>query len=148
MFVSEYLLRFTIVIKYYGLPYYILWFTTLNTTFYYRLLQWIPHFTMVYYAEYHNSLVSQRHSSFPILPWSCHPLRFVVDADLQACRLGTPLRAGLFFVVSDAPVVSVWCTQPRSDLETNSCVFIPCSKWSMNDVLLAQTWANAGVVLL
>ena len=60
-------------------------------------------------------LVSQRHSSFPILP-SSDPLRFVVEADFPACRLGTLLIAGLFFLVSDARLVSVRCTKPRNGL--------------------------------
>ena len=44
-------------------------------------------------------------------------LRFVIDADLQACVVLEQLEAGLFFLLSDVPVVSVWCTELRSDLE-------------------------------
>ena len=46
-----------LLLVYYGEYHNLLWFTTVNTTFYYGLLQWIPHFAMVYYGDYHNLLL-------------------------------------------------------------------------------------------
>ena len=63
-------------------------------------------------------LVSLGHSPFPVL-LSSDPFYFVVHADFQACHLWTPRTTGLVFLVSYAPVVSVWCrpTEPCRDLE-------------------------------
>ena len=38
---------------YYNKYYVLLWFTTVNTTYYYGLLWFIAQFTMVYYSKYY-----------------------------------------------------------------------------------------------
>ena len=48
---------------YYSKYYVLLWFTTVNTTFYYGLPWWISQFTMVYYSKF-TMVYYSKHSVF------------------------------------------------------------------------------------